>query len=575
MPYRVIDLLREPIPELPSRIDVNTRHTLSISKDDAWLSLPADHRSYVKRWKDFNYPVLRVALKDFLDQPVSSNFDSALKTWPDSVVRTEGQDESPAMDLPSLTTLGNELNLALIHGVHLLQDEDYDCLEPVLRLKDGHSERVKNSVSGRELTLQYNWTLHISDNGQEEEQPVVIGVNKMTEEFPLSSMGKFNESGRLDKKIEMALCQVGTACWYKDTPYAFIITPEGAVLLLFGRALQHIQNSGVTNSQPWLDVRYSIIPWEYNDDDVLHMPLLMALWALCMVAWCDCDRAAWDGSAARLNTWREVVEKGKKIHAHLLVPQDNKGHPPGANIIPGIKTPIATTQQALQIPRSYMFKIWHPDDLESPLDSMLSAGASSSTTVTSSSASFPSPIEQKEKVCGTGGGSCFKFRLPGLVKSQQAPTTPVVPPATSAEDLLPAPANTPEPIRHRTREAAATTEPLIPALAGTTKPTQQLAEEIVSTIDARIPATANSPKHLKYPAQLAIAIATTSTNMVDSRDQHLPRRQPVLDSQSYRVNNKRKRGETLDVEELPPIDDSSEPWVTRLRPRKRRPSYRE
>ncbi|KAI0134531.1 hypothetical protein BJ170DRAFT_610250 [Xylariales sp. AK1849] len=395
---RLIDLLREYIPRPPVIMDINSIPQPAIAEDDAWLSLAPDHRNHVKRWKDFNYPVIRVALRDFLDYPVSLRTTRNLDDWPNSIGGIkEPADRPPPVHLGSLLTLGHQLNEALYHGVVQLRDEEDDDLEPTLYLRIGHSERIKDPASGRECTLQYDWALHVSDYGHEEEQPVVVGVNKSAEEFPLWL--NLDENGQLiSAETEWALRQVGTACWYKGTPYAFILTPEGAVLLLFGKAPQMKGNDGRTDQVPYLDVRYAIIHWDHDDTNILEIPLVMSLWALCMIAWCDDDRASWTGSAVRLNTWREVIEKGKKIHTHLLLPQDNKGHPPGAKVIRAMGI-----HEVLERARIFEFRMWLPSEaVESPVD-LSSAGTSSSTIspVIDDNPETMGPLQGRESVCGT------------------------------------------------------------------------------------------------------------------------------------------------------------------------------
>jgi hypothetical protein len=620
VPYRIMDLLREPIsPRCRQRRPSKT--TTGEESDEEGLSptpprarplfhahdaasllpFPADHRSHVKRWRDFNYPVLRVALKDFLDQPVSEHLALTRESWSDGVARTAQDLEAGAtMDWGSLMTLGAQLNLALACAVRQLEEDDYDRLDPALYLNAGWRESMpaqEPEGGSRAYSLEFDWALHVTDHGHEEELPVVVGDNMTAEEFPLGLLGRFDREGRLEERVETALRQIGTVCWCKGTPYAFVLTPEGAALLLFGlihQQQQHGQKRQPDNEAteanppppPALDVRYTVVPWEEtgsntdergdNNDNTPQVPLLMALWSLCMIAWCDYDRSSWYGTAARLNTWREVLEKGKKIHTHLLLPQDNRGHPPGAKIIPGAELPIERMawkesesqqlqqqqkeeqgeggeegRQGVEIPtRSYMFEMWHPGDLDSPLED----GGSLPSAVGSSSVSISPAMESFRGTKGTnvergddkfphkmGGGVCFQVPTAGGKMTDES--------------------------RSRPDSVASDT-----STTGSAKPIATVPPPRINASKAvHLPAAS----HHSVKEAVATATITATLNVsVSGNDSQCDSDKPPAEKQSFQTVSKRKRNAS-DAGMSFTEDDPSESWSKRLRPRKRKPNYRD
>lgn len=441
----------------------------------SWLlALHPDHRRHVRPWRDFNYPVLRVALRDLLEQPVvvtttaaaadpggdadaphgeqtwrggggermsaataaAGSGDGHPKAWlgastaaaaatvtaaaaarSDGSRHGSGRDDDDT-DRASAAAAAQQLAHQLIRTFRLSPtsqqwcgDRDVDGRSPaVLTLMDvgrcglkdvmvilgsshdhGGDAGSPPSRPGRVLPwLQWvpvnlphgSADMRGAEGGLGMVLPsaadaVVIGVHRTAEEFPLSALERFRapdgsrgqqRQQQLDERVERTLCQVGTVCWHARgrPPYAFVLTPEGAALLMFSaidtpydvcsperrskrkgrgrrrgrrkpaarRSLDEGRSDRSSDLPPALGVRYALVPWDRPADAcVLTMPLIMSLWTLSMVAEHDPDCASWNGDAARLNTWRESVEGRNRWYSHAWLPQRNRGRPPGAKVI--------------------------------------------------------------------------------------------------------------------------------------------------------------------------------------------------------------------------------------------------
>ncbi|KAI1875308.1 hypothetical protein JX265_004366 [Neoarthrinium moseri] len=371
-PYGLIDLLREPIPNISAETKSDDARRTGL-RDTAWLSLHPNHHDHVTRWRNFNYPVIRVALKELLDGVLDLSASFWHDYWPASLLEV-GDGRSRNVRQPRrFEALGNQLNFALYHALMQRTHDPADPIWGALSYTPGHSEEAKNDDLSPICSLSYDWVLldyeHSDEKHDGQCQPVVIGIDRSVDEFPLHLLGKFDEGGRLDERIEWTLRQVGTVCWYKKTPYAFVMTPAGATMLAFGVGAQ-------LNSSPLLSVKYAVFPRDHNQQDVRKMPLLMALWSLCMIGWSDNARGSWNGSAGELNTWVQVTEGRGKLYEHSRLRQRNRGHPPGAVVIPM----SARTPAPVLYPLGVAFKQWQPGDVENPFTSLpTSAGLSDST----------------------------------------------------------------------------------------------------------------------------------------------------------------------------------------------------
>jgi hypothetical protein len=219
-----------------------------------------------------------------------------------------------------------------------------------------------DSLSSGNTLLALEWALldRVAVRGQGVGTAVVLGLTRDAASFPLSALERYGipsgqdeqqQNQRLDERVEWELRRLGTACWHRRTPYAFVLTQEGAAVLLFdvresgddadlnrgrsARGRNKRKRSGPSDRWPTLGVRYVTVPSEQRAgcSSILKMPLLMSLWALWFIAWCDPDRTSWNGHAAQLNTWRTSMEGGSRWHRHAWLPQRNMGHPPGARVI--------------------------------------------------------------------------------------------------------------------------------------------------------------------------------------------------------------------------------------------------
>lgn len=109
----------------------------------------------------------------------------------------------------------------------------------------------------------------------------------------------------------------------------------------------------------------------------------MGLWALCVVALSDEDRRYWAGLGERLNSWHELMKRGRKFYDHYLLVQTSRGHPPGARILSRSEDPVLHSDKMerrrslLKLCRVFLPNGIEVDDTESPLTTSLTSIATS------------------------------------------------------------------------------------------------------------------------------------------------------------------------------------------------------
>ncbi|KAK6073487.1 hypothetical protein SCUP515_06822 [Seiridium cupressi] len=108
-PMQLLDFLRTPIvkPQWTAP-DSGKRFETPVERDESWLSIHPDHRNNARRWKDFNFPLLRIVLKRFLDHQICLYHVQLDSAW----LRSDDYDS------PSLTPTVNP-ELVLIDHVNI------------------------------------------------------------------------------------------------------------------------------------------------------------------------------------------------------------------------------------------------------------------------------------------------------------------------------------------------------------------------------------------------------------------------------------------------------------------------
>ncbi|KAM0808817.1 hypothetical protein AB5N19_09160 [Seiridium cardinale] len=489
-------------------------------RDESWLSIHPDYRNNVRRWKDFNYPLLRIVLKRFLDHQICLYHVPLDSAW----LRSDDYDS------PSLTPIVNP-ELVLIDHVNIAlrgsatQAGGNQCWFICRRSGRTSGSGQAHDKSNRELLYtqetgnpEHDW--EFSAQGH----LLVAGLNRSAADFPLEAFNHFNEDGRFSRKIEWALRQIGTVCCFHATPYGFILTPQGAVILQFSGDCSW-NPTGPRNQLPsHLTVQYAVIPWDHNKKDILQIPLAMALWALCIIALFNATCIMPDGSRPPLNIWRELDENGIKIHEHIWLKQRNRGHPPGAQLVntqetrvwPSVRLGLPSTSSYLRRP-----SMQHSSHRFPNLGSLESSA----------------PIPTSSRLTRT---SKWYLHTSNSDQTQLAPEHSRY--KLTSSQAAPAASNPPE-----IRGQMLPQRDVFKVSSASKAPTNVLYGEKMEGVENKLPDPWYSP-----PGQVAqekqLSKAAKRKQVTEDADEH--------------------------VEDAAVPVVSHQPWSTRLRPRKKRPNYR-
>ncbi|ORY63051.1 uncharacterized protein BCR38DRAFT_435746 [Pseudomassariella vexata] len=642
---KVIDVLRQSVPK-SSRYRIQKaqvqsgkqgkasrtrakRRATSVPKNEGWLKLAPDRLRHVRRWKDFNYPVLRVALKNILNQiamPWSQQSRDEITSWPRTGVsfskehkvqkedekvedgkeskqgKKEEEDDRGGLDHRTLTELGTRLNECLVYAT--IHRSMRGKPKPTLRLEPGHTEQTEpfggdpendgNEGTGNRCTLRMDWSLRTDeiDPDTGENTWAVVGVNRTEEEFSLSALENSARTGApLDADVDWTIRQVGTVCFYKGAAHGFVLTPAGAALLLFSQTLSSgnpIDDPASVDERGHLCVRWVTVPWTLDPGDRLGLPLLMGLWSLCMVALSDDDEAQAEGvnTLARLNSWHWQKKYGSTLYTHCLFRQGNRGHPPGALIwgklgdgdredfeeekrngrVNGVEEPLPLVHLSH---RGRKIVRWDSNGiLECELDSPPLCSWSDMTpasTTSYSSASLPDTASLPSRE-GSPSGSMHTLALspiqamPGIEDNLSPASLQLLPhtPPSNDEAKLPM-------FEHKTY--------ISPPTPSTLPSSQPASENEETTSPDPVSPTSSPPTNnteSEFPSMKNDECSTVITQTPVEKPNAMTPIPPDGPDKQW----KRKRDPT-DIEGTGTLEGNPEPWSRRLRPRTRRPDYRD
>lgn len=281
----------------------------------------------IQRWRDFTYPVLRIALRDLLEY---RPHDQALYNPGDA-----GDSHTSAV-APFLQRLDFPVS-ALLHRVgralHCTASQMQWQGEPRFEFEYLSPEPTATAATyatpgGRRRSVvaaDREWHFHVHQRRR-----LVVGlVKSAVDEFPLSGLCvQYGASAH--EGVQRTLRQARAACRAGGADYGFVLTPEGAAVLCFRET-----DSG-DEEEAGADVCFAVVPWTRagTGDSVNHIPLTMALWALCVVAEADDRRVAEEGQQnplafpPPLNVW--MPDGGELMYRHAWLRQKMRGLPPGA-----------------------------------------------------------------------------------------------------------------------------------------------------------------------------------------------------------------------------------------------------
>lgn len=284
----------------------------------------------IHRWRDFTYPVLRIALRDLLEY---RPHDQALYN-PGGAGDSHTSAVAPflqRLDFP-VSALLNRVGRALHCTASQMQWQGEPRFEFEYLAPDPTATAATYTTPGGRrrsvVAADREWHFHVHQ-GQKGRSLVVGLVKSVVDEFPLAGLGIQSGAGA-HEGVQRTLRQARAACRAGGADYGFVLTPEGAAVLCFrGTDPGDEEEAGV-------DVCLAVVPWTRAGagDSVNHLPLTMALWALCVVAEADDRRVVREGQQSLLpfppplNTWMPVG--GGHMYRHAWLRQKTRGLPPGA-----------------------------------------------------------------------------------------------------------------------------------------------------------------------------------------------------------------------------------------------------
>ncbi|ETS81385.1 hypothetical protein PFICI_06387 [Pestalotiopsis fici W106-1] len=318
---RLLDYLTCPIGEPGLRVFRNSRkgqlqqkqQQHGLGQNDPYI-VPKD-LIQARQWRNFTYPVLRIALKDLLDfRPHDQELYSPAES---STGSANGNALGIApflsrIDFP-VTALLNRVSRALRATAR--QSQWSQDLHFELEYLPWYNPDPRQNVSAPDR----EWHFYMRPG----QRHLVVGlITDAADEFPLASLG----SDAHNYRVQLTLQRARAACWAKGADYGFVLTPEGAALLRF-------RESGRLDNGP--KVCFAVIPWARRGEDVNRVPLAMALWAVCALAEAEDRRMMREGEMPipyppPLNFWVLDEGAGAKTYRHAWLPQKTKGCPPGA-----------------------------------------------------------------------------------------------------------------------------------------------------------------------------------------------------------------------------------------------------
>ncbi|KAI0151326.1 hypothetical protein BJ166DRAFT_595661 [Pestalotiopsis sp. NC0098] len=322
---RLLDYLAFPIAKPSHKALRKTRNL----QDSAIRNEHTAPGQYIRaqRWRDFTYPVLRIALRDLLEY---RPHDQALYNPGDA------GDSHTSTVAPFLQRLDFPVS-ALLHRVgralHCTASQMQWQGEPRFEFEYLSPEPTATAATyatpgGRRRSVvaaDREWHFHVHQR-----RCLVVGlVKSAVDEFPLSGLGIQSGAGA-HEGVQRTLRQARAACRAGGADCGFVLTPEGAAVLCFRET-----DSG-DEEEAGADVCLAVVPWTRAGagDSVNHLPLTMALWALCVVAEADGRRVVREGQQSLLpfppplNVW--MPEGGGLMYRHAWLRQKTRGLPPGA-----------------------------------------------------------------------------------------------------------------------------------------------------------------------------------------------------------------------------------------------------
>ncbi|KAK6214703.1 60s ribosomal protein l22 [Pestalotiopsis sp. IQ-011] len=281
----------------------------------------------IQRWRDFTYPVLRIALRDLLEY---RPHDQALYN-PGDAENSHTSAVAPflqRLDFP-VSALLNRVGRALHCTASLMQWQgepsfEFEYLPPKPAAATYNTGRRRSVVQA-----DREWHFHVHQGRR-----LVVGlVKSAVDEFPLSGLG-VQSGGAGHEGVQRTLRQARAACRAGGADYGFVLTPEGAAVLCF-RGAERCQEEEDG------DVCFAVVPWTRAGagDNVNHIPLTMALWALCVLAEAADRRVVGEGQQSPLpfppplNVWvPDGGGYGAQMYRHVWLRQKTRGLPPGAAV---------------------------------------------------------------------------------------------------------------------------------------------------------------------------------------------------------------------------------------------------
>lgn len=324
---RLLDYLTFPIAKPSHNALRKTRSTQDSAIQNEYTAPGQCIRA--QRWRHFTYPVLRIALRDLLEY---RPHDQALYNPGD----TEGSNTSAVapflqrLDFPVSAVL-NRVGRALHCTASQMQWHgeprfEFEYLPP----EPTATAATYTTPGGRRRSVvpaDREWHFHIPQRSRR----LVVGlVKSAVDEFPLSRLSIQSGAGA-HEGVQRTLRQARAACQAEGADYGFVLTPEGAAVLCF----RGVAPDGGEEEEDG-DVCFAVVPWTRAGagDNVNHLPLTMALWALCVVAEADDRRVVGEGQQSLLpfppplNVW--MPDGGGLMYRHAWLRQKTRGLPPGA-----------------------------------------------------------------------------------------------------------------------------------------------------------------------------------------------------------------------------------------------------
>ncbi|KAI4598034.1 hypothetical protein KJ359_003843 [Pestalotiopsis sp. 9143b] len=283
---RLLDYLTFPIAKPSHKALRKSRNTQDSAGQNGHAA--AGQCIRIQRWRDFTYPVLRIALRDLLEY---RPHDQALYN-PGDAENSHTSAVAPflqRLDFP-VSALLNRVGRALHCTASQMQWQgepsfEFEYLPPEPAAATYNTGRRRSVVQA-----DREWRFHVHQGRR-----LVVGlVKSAVDEFPLSGLG-VQSGATVHEGSQRTLRQARAACRAGGADYGFVLTPEGAAVLCFRGAERCLEEEAG-------DVCFAVVPWTRAGagDNVNHVPVTMALWALCVVAEAEDRRVAEEGQQSPL-----------------------------------------------------------------------------------------------------------------------------------------------------------------------------------------------------------------------------------------------------------------------------------